>query len=805
MARKRKRDFWDDIEDDVVSQEESKPAKESNITQGGYTDADEDEGFKLTKCMPVKVIARILLCVAAAVIALSGYTFYKYVDDRYANGTYTTSYFESNGFSREYNDTIEKLIQALKAIEGEGDVTPERAAELVTGVMGTNGNFSYYVMNEANALVVQSGEDAKDRIEASNHFLRISSIDTPLSVDSGVPTTGLNKNAWQTALDECSNAYQIYTAVDNNLAQQDSFYDSYIGYQKLTDYFGMAKIAGIAAIVVFLILLVFCVMSTGMYKGQSGVRLSWFDRIFTEVALIIILAIVGGLVYGMFYLMGHDMKFGIWLKAADAFLIYIFLIRGYFSLVRRIKSGTFITNAIIYKICHGINMGLNKLPKAIKVIIIVLFLVALNGALVYALLYWRDLTVGGIPLIFIVAPIVFVIELIAFISCIFGVGDEEEYLEDGEEPEALEDHAQSEAEQDDLSGWENVDFSSEIKAAEAGQYEDHSQTEDATVENVRKKAVDKTVVLSQNERKKVLDSLGFGETQMLDTKAVRAAEKASMREPLDHIPDISEMAKPGDKTEIMEPISISFDDSEPKAETVPARPSAKAEPVVKPEPKASRKATGQAGRRSESDTAVSGVSAASAAKAADKTTGANTPSAAKAAAAAGVAGTAAASAAGAGSVSAASVAGAVAASPAETAEALDLVDFIQLNKDVRKLYRVKLKARSIGVTLRAPEKPILLDIDKANAIKVLSILFENIEKYAEEGSRVYIEMYAQNGKMIYLMKNTIRADLLEQTTNAMGRGLMEAKRIVQSEKGKFINSVEGDTYKVGILLDVADV
>ena len=45
--------------------------------------------------------------------------------------------------------------------------------------------------------------------------------------------------------------------------------------------------------------------------------------------------------------------------------------------------------------------------------------------------------------------------------------------------------------------------------------------------------------------------------------------------------------------------------------------------------------------------------------------------------------------------------------------------------------------------------------------------------------------------MIYLMKNTIRADLLGDTTNAMGRGLMEAKRIVQSEKGKFINT--GDT------------
>lgn len=775
MARRKKRDFWDDIEDDIIAQEEPKSAKAPEMYQGGYTDDEEDEGFKLTRCMPVKVIARILLCIAAAVIALSGYTFYKYVDDRYTNGMYTTSYFESNGFSREYNATIEKLIGALKAIEGEGSVTPERAAELAAGIMGTTGNFSYYIMNEAGEVVVQSGEDAKPRIESSNHFLRISSIESPLSVDSGVPTTGLNKNAWQTALDECSNAYQIYTAVDNNLAQQDSFYDSYIDYQKLTDNFGIAKIAGIIAVIVFIILLVFCVMSTGMYKGSAYVRLNWFDKIFTEPALIIIVAVIGALIYGMFYLMGHDVKFGLWLKAADAFLIYVFLIRGYFSLVRRIKSGTFITNAIIYKICHGINMGLNKLPKAIKVIIIVLFLAALNGGLVYALLYRRDFTVGGIPLIFIIAPIVFVIELIAFISCIFGVGDEE-YMESDEtmsEPEAL----VSDEKTDDIASWENVDFGSEIKEAKVGEYEDHSQAEDgATLENVRQKAVDKTVVLSQNERRKVLDSLGFGETQMLDTQAIRAAEEASQKEMPDHIPDFSDVGAPGEKTVIIDPAKISFDDRD--ADKAPALPEtsdhqesealAEEKTVIKPEsatafaPANSSTKAGHLNQtksqlRSDANTRPDNVDVSSEAL------------------------------------------------PQEPDEALDYVDFIQLNKDVRKLYRVKLKARSIGVTLRAPEKPILLDIDKANAIKVLSILFENIEKYAQEGSRVYIEMYAQNGKMIYLMKNTVREDLLEQTTNAMGRGLMEARRIVQSEKGKFINSVEGDTYKVGILLDVASV
>ena len=108
------------------------------------------------------------------------------------------------------------------------------------------------------------------------------------------------------------------------------------------------------------------------------------------------------------------------------------------------------------------------------------------------------------------------------------------------------------------------------------------------------------------------------------------------------------------------------------------------------------------------------------------------------------------------------------------------------------------------MTLRAPEKPILLDIDKSNAIRVLSILFDNVEKYAEEGSRVYIEMYTQKGKMVYMMKNTIKEELLGEVTGEMGPSLKEAKRIVQAEGGKFITAVDGQTFKAGILLSTAN-
>lgn len=789
MARKKKRDFWDDIDEDVLPQEDPIQRHASAGNQDEYTDYDGDEGFKLTKCMPAKIIARILLCVAAIVVGVSAYICFKYVDDRYTDGVYSTSYFDSNGFSKEYNGSINKLIKLLQAIETEGDVSAERVSEMAASVLGANSNFSFYILNESGEKVAVSSDDAKDRIESSNHFMQITTVNNEFDVKTSVPTIGLNKTAWKTALDECNNAYTIYTAVDNNLTQDDSFYKSYLEYQKMTDYFGKAKIFGIAALVVFIILLVYCVMATGTRKGYYGVQLGWFDKIFTEIAAIIIIAIVGALIYGLYYLMGHEVKFGTYLKAADAFLIYVFLIRGYFSLVRRIKAGTFISNAIIYKACHAVNMALSRLPKAIKVIIILLFLIALNGALVYALLYMRDITVTSksIPVIFIVAPIIFIIELIGFISCIFGVGEDDDYYDDGDEEELPAPEPVPVAEKADAQNWEDVDFSKDIKVSDEGQYEDHSSiAQGATQQNLHTKVTDKTVVLSDEERQKVLDSLGFGDTTTIDTKAVRSAQKASSRAKavrVEPAPPKAEPARP-----VSETVTLPKVDVKPRKDAV-TESTLVMEPIKAAEDKTLSSNTAadmfSADMAAAKKTAeASAVTSAAADQAAKKTPAPQT--------AAGTAGTK------------ERTAAPEAKTPDQIYDELGLVDFIQLNKDVRKLFRLKLKARSIGVTLRAPEKPIYLDIDKANAIKVLSILFDNIEKYAEEGTRVYIEMYAQNGKMIYLMKNTIREDILEKTTNAMGRGLMEAKRIVQSERGKFINSVEGEMYKVGILLDVAD-
>ena len=540
--------------------------------------------------------------------------------------------------------------------------------------------------------------------------MTISTVDNQFTVDTtsgSIPVKGLNEAGWKSTMDGFNRTYIVYMAVDNNLTEGGGFYQSYMDYQAYTGYFNIARIALIAGLAVFILLLILCVISTGMRNGTNEVKLSVFDYIYTEFAAIISLAALGAILYGLFYVHRHGVigEHDKYIIMAGLAVFYIILIRSYFSLVRRIKTGRFVADSLIYRLGHLINRGLNHLPKAIKAIIVVLFLIALNGGLVYALLYLREYTIKDIPIVFVAVPVIFIIELIAFICCLFGgvpdhSEDEEVYddydgeAEDGyEADEEGQPSKQAEANPED---WSNVDFGNGVRV-EAPHEETPQFDFGETQQNVIIPTAEKTVLLSEDEVNTLKDA-----PEKTETPEIQKAPAQSV-----HAEGVSLVSE--------------------------AASSARAAAQM------------QATQLLDAD-------AVNAALLADET----------------------------------------------------LLDFIQLNKDVRKMFRIKLKNKNLGVTLRAPEKPILLDIDKSNAIRVLSILFDNVEKYAQEGSRVYIEMYTQKGKMVYMMKNTIKEELIGEVNGEMGPSLKEAKRIVQAEGGKFITAVDGQTFKAGILLSTAN-
>lgn len=723
MAKKKKRDFWDDVE-----VEEIEPISAGKTSRNQYPDNiddDDDGGFRATRCMPLKIIMRILLFVAAAVVGLSGFICLRYMDQRAESGE--ANYFSSKAFSQEYDKAIANVLKLTQAVEQDPALASDAAtlATLVDSTMGGVKNFSFIVQNQDAQNLFTSGDDAKTRIESSKHYVKLSTNEGFTALIGSVPSESLNQTGWKMTMESMTNSYIIYTAVDNNLTQQDSFYETYMDYQELAKYFDIAKIAGIAALVVFIALLIYCIMSTGMVKGYAGVKLSWFDKIFTEIAAILSIAVIGGLVFGTWYarkaqILGANTRY---LVIAGGVLVYVVLIRSYFSLVRRIKSGVFIDNSLLYMIGSRINRGLNHLPKAVKWIIIFLFLVALNGGLVLGLMYLRDFTVKGVPVIFIVAPVIFIIELIVFISCLFGgtASDEYDAADDGEPAEAVEEPVPVLEQDDDINpeDWEGIDFGKAVRGMGAGVIAPEEVPSGNTQENVMMPSAEKTVLLSAEE------------TEQINREAALSEKPASSGRVTRLTPGSVDAAS--EETVLLPDMNKVLDELQASKHT--AETAAAAGAVAA--------GVGTAG-------AVSGVQKNEA--------------------------------------------------PLEDT----LLDFIQLNKDVRKMFRIKLKEKAIGVTLRAPEKPVYLDIDKSNAIKVLSILFDNIEKYAKNGSRVYIEMYIHKGKMVYMMKNTISDELVGKVTGEMGSGLLMAKKIVRAEGGKFIVSVEGDVFKAGILLDAAD-
>jgi len=133
-------------------------------------------------------------------------------------------------------------------------------------------------------------------------------------------------------------------------------------------------------------------------------------------------------------------------------------------------------------------------------------------------------------------------------------------------------------------------------------------------------------------------------------------------------------------------------------------------------------------------------------------------------------------------------------------------DFIQLNKDIRKLHRSILKENGIAVTLRTPDRPIVLEMNKEDMWKAISMIYDNLEQYAEADSRVYAEMYTQDNKLIYIVKNAVRAEAAEaaKAVTAPGAeltgGLKTAKAIIEKNQGKLVVAMDGNIFKTGILL-----
>lgn len=121
----------------------------------------------------------------------------------------------------------------------------------------------------------------------------------------------------------------------------------------------------------------------------------------------------------------------------------------------------------------------------------------------------------------------------------------------------------------------------------------------------------------------------------------------------------------------------------------------------------------------------------------------------------------------------------------------------------------------LDVRITAPDHPVYASVDGQKWWRLLDNLILNATKYSLPGSRVYIALTEQAGELAMTMKNVTRYELGDNTeellerfkrgdtsrqTKGSGLGLAIAQSIVDLHGGQMKLEVDGDLFKVTVLL-----
>ena len=128
-------------------------------------------------------------------------------------------------------------------------------------------------------------------------------------------------------------------------------------------------------------------------------------------------------------------------------------------------------------------------------------------------------------------------------------------------------------------------------------------------------------------------------------------------------------------------------------------------------------------------------------------------------------------------------------------------------------YQDKLKAAELELIIKQPEEPISIMADGRHMWRVMDNLMNNICKYAQPSTRVYITLEAREDKAVITFKNVSRFELgispeelmerfvrgdVSRNTEGSGLGLSIAKSLTELQKGKLELSIDGDLFKAQI-------
>ena len=131
-------------------------------------------------------------------------------------------------------------------------------------------------------------------------------------------------------------------------------------------------------------------------------------------------------------------------------------------------------------------------------------------------------------------------------------------------------------------------------------------------------------------------------------------------------------------------------------------------------------------------------------------------------------------------------------------------------------YGEKLSAQGLELILKKPEDPVTVMADGRHLWRILDNLMNNICKYAQPGTRVYLNLEQRDGKAVMtfrnmskyqlnisgdeLMERFVRGDS-SRNTEGSGLGLSIARSLAQLQGAQLDLVVDGDLFKVTVTFD----
>lgn len=146
------------------------------------------------------------------------------------------------------------------------------------------------------------------------------------------------------------------------------------------------------------------------------------------------------------------------------------------------------------------------------------------------------------------------------------------------------------------------------------------------------------------------------------------------------------------------------------------------------------------------------------------------------------------------------------------------VDLVQLIEQALAESGAKDGAAGIEFRVKLPKYPVIAFVDGQKMWRVFDNLISNIIRYSLEGTRAYIALERADGKAEIAFKNVAKYELGDNVdellerfkrgdasrhTEGSGLGLAIAKSIVDLHGGTFALEVDGDLFKVKVLLPEA--